>query len=218
MLYYFIRQGKMYNTHMTYKYPLRLNFRLIALAPKISIKDASDTEILYVEQKVLALKEAVKVFNNAKDKKLLYTMQANQIIDFGATYVFRDAQNNREIGSIQQEGMRSLFQASYIVMDTHQKHVYTIVQSNPMIALLDSVLSIIPFAELFTGFILNPTYTISKASSKGDPKASILTMKKKPSFFESNFTLSKDSDVAEGDEILLLLSALMIVQLEKNRG
>jgi hypothetical protein len=204
----------MYNGYMTYNYPLKLNFRLIALAPKISIKDASDTEILYVEQKVLALKEAVKVFNNAKDKKLLYTMQANQIIDFGATYIFRDTKSNDEIGSIQQEGMRSLFQASYTVMDKNKKQVYNIVQSNPMIALLDSLLSIIPFAELFTGFILNPTYTISKT----DSKKSVLTMKKKPSFFESNFVLTKDTNILEKDETLLLLASLMIVQLEKNRG
>ncbi len=199
---------------MTNKYPLKLNFKLIALAPKVSLKDATEKELFYVEQKVLALREAVKVFNNSTDKKLMYTMQANQIIDFGATYIFRDAKE-KEVGSIQQEGMRSLFQASYTVFDKNGPATFSIVQSNPMIAILDTIISIIPFAELVTGFILNPTYTIAKK----DDQAPILTMKKKPSFFESNFEITAhDADVSEEQEILLLLSSLMLVQLERNRG
>ena len=44
-------------------------------------------------------------------------------------------------------------------------------------------------------------------------------MKKKPSFFESNFEITAhDADVSEEQELLLLLSSLMLVQLERNRG
>ncbi len=199
---------------MKYAFPLKLRFRLIAVAPRISVVDAQEKEILYVEQKVFALKEAVKVFDNSQDKKLLYTQQADQIIDFGARYYFRSA-NNHEIGSIQQEGMRSLVQASYAVFDKKGKHSYNIVQSNPLIGALDSLLSIIPFVDLITGFILNPTYSVATK----DTNDHIITMKKKPSFFESQFdiTLLKE-DLSEEQEILLLLSLLMIVQLERNRG
>jgi uncharacterized protein YxjI len=196
------------------QYPLKLHFKLIALAPKVSLTDATGKELLYVEQKVLALREAVKVFNNSTDKDLLYTMQANQILDFGAKYNFTNAKNKDHIGAIQQEGMRSLVQASYLVFDKHDKQVYKIVQSNPMIAILDSIISIIPFAELLNGFILNPVYKVYA----GDSQTPILTMKKKPSFLESNFDITKDGELQEKDELLLMLSALMVVQLERSRG
>ncbi len=186
----------------------------MALAPRISVIDANNQEIFYIEQKVLALKEAIKVFDNQKDKNLLYTMQANQIIDFGATYIFKDAKNHRDIGSIQQEGMRSLFQASYAITDKNGVDSYTIKQTNPMIAILDSLINIIPFAELVSGFILNPTYAVTK----NDDQQVMITMKKKPSFFESNFELVKDQSIPEKDELLLLLSIAMLVQLERNRG
>ncbi len=198
---------------MTFTYPLKLNFKLIALAPRISVVDSKDQEIFYIEQKVLALKEAVKVFDNQKDKNLLYTMQANQIIDFGATYTFRD-KNGHEIGTIQQEGMRSLFQASYTITDKKGASLYTIKQTNPMIAVLDSLINIIPFAELVSGFILNPTYAVTK----NDSQQVIFTMKKKPSFFESNFEVINDEEISDKDELLLILSMLMLVQLERNRG
>jgi uncharacterized protein YxjI len=199
---------------MRFSYPLTLRFRLIALAPKISITDAAGKEIFYVEQKLLALKEAVKVFNNATDKDLLYTMQANQMIDFGATYIFKNAKTDDVVGSLQQEGMRSLVQASYQVSDKHTKPLYKIVQSNPMIAILDSIIGIIPFAELISGFILNPVYKVTK----NETDEQVLTMKKKPSFFESNFEITNTGNVSEKDELLLMLSALMVVQLERNRG
>lgn len=204
----------MYNRAM--QYPLRLHFKLIALAPRIKLTDAQGKELFYIEQKVLALKESVKVFNNEEEKDILYTMQANQVFDFGAKYNFTHAKTKEHIGAIQQEGIRSLFQASYLVFDKHDKHVYKIVQSNPMIAVLDSIISIIPFAELFNGFILNPVYKVYKGET--ETADVVLTMKKKPSLFESNFDITKDGDVNEKDELLLMLSALMVVQLERNRG
>lgn len=203
-----------YNTIMKISYPLRLSFKLIAFAPRVKVVDAEGNEIFYIEQKALAIRESVKVFNNEKDKELLYTLQANQVIDFGATYSLLNAKNDKKLGTVRQEGVRSLFQASYQVTDASGKDAFTIVQSNPMIALLDSLISIIPFAELVSGYILNPTYSISTTSSKKP----LLEMKKKPSFFESSFEISKKSEVSEEEELLLLLACMMVVQLEKNRG
>lgn len=196
------------------QYPLQLHFKLIALAPRIKLIDATGNELFYIEQKILALRESVKVFNNENAKNLLYTIQANQVLDFGAKYNFTDAKTKAHVGAVQQEGMRSLVQASYVVFDKHDKPVYKIVQSNPLIAILDSIISIIPFAELLNGFILNPVYKIYK----GESKEAVLTMKKKPSFFESNFDITKDGDLDEKDELLLMLAALMVVQLERSRG
>ncbi|MBA3723336.1 MAG: hypothetical protein H0W89_00385 [Candidatus Levybacteria bacterium] len=199
---------------MTNAYPLKLRFKLIALAPKVSLTDAHGKEILYIEQKLFALKESVKVFDNSIDKNLLYTIKANQLLDIGARYIFRDL-GEKEIGSTQQEGMRSLYQASYIVFDKRQTEVFRIIQANPMIAILDTILSFIPLADIFSNFILNPTYTISKKENE-EP---VLTMKKKPSFFESNFEITAhEIDITEEQELLLLLSSLMLVQLERNRG
>jgi uncharacterized protein YxjI len=199
---------------MNYSYPLKLRFRLIALAPRISISDNKGQEIFYIEQKVFALREAVKVFNNSKEKTLLYTMKADQILDFGAKYYFRTP-NDEVIGYVHQEGMRSLFQASYTVFDKNNEEVYKITQSKPWAALLDSLLSAIPFAELVTGYILNPTYNVTEK----DKNDLALVMKKKPSFFEAQFEINSiKTDITKQHELLAILSLLMIVQLERSRG
>lgn len=199
---------------MQYSYPLKINFRLLALAPRISVTDASGKEFLYVEQKVFALKEAIKVFDNEKDKNILYTIQANQIIDFGATYFFYNEKKD-SLGSITQDGMRSLYQASYLVSNKKEEPVYKVIQTNPMVGLIDSFISMIPFADLVTGFILNPSYTLM--SQDGDKP--LIHMKKKPSFFESEFEVTlAEEGLSKDEEILALLTLIMIVQLERNRG
>lgn len=199
---------------MSFDFPLKLHFRLIALAPRISVKDAKEKEILYVEQKIFALREAVKVYNNASDKKLLYTIQAEQIIDFGARYLIR-TENKKDVGSIRQEGMRSIVQASYEIADASGSPVYKALQKNPWIGLADTLVSLIPFAELLTGFFFNPVYTIAEKEN-GE---AIVTMKKKPSFFESEFEITlKDESLSEQRKELIVLALLMLVQLERQRS
>jgi hypothetical protein len=197
-----------------YTYPLKINFRLIALAPRISLTDAHGKELLYIEQKVFALKESIKVFDNEKEKNILYTIQANQIIDFGATYFFHTA-NKQNLGSITQDGMRSLYQASYSVSNKKEEPIFKVIQTNPLVGLLDSIINIIPFAEFITGFILNPSYTLME--NNGDKP--LMYMKKKPSLLESEFIItSAQENLSKDEEILCLLTLIMIVQLERHRG
>jgi uncharacterized protein YxjI len=199
---------------MKYAYPLNLTFKLLALAPQVSVIDANGKEIFYIKQKMFALKEAVSVYNNSTDKTLQYTIKTDQIIDFGAKYVFRTPEG-QVIGAVQQEGMRSLFQASYDVFDRQDQHVFKAAQANPWIALADSLLNMIPFAELLTGFILNPTYAITAK----DTQEQLMQMKKKPSIFEAQFAITpSQKEIQSEQETLALLSFLMIVLLERNRG
>ena len=160
------------------------------------------------------MKESIKVFDNEKEKNILYTIQANQIIDFGATYLFHTA-NKQNVGSITQDGMRSLYQASYSVSNKKEEPVYKVIQTNPLIGILDSIINIIPFAEFITGFILNPSYTLM--DNNGDKP--LMHMKKKPSLLESEFEITlAEENLSKDEEILCLLTFIMIVQLERNRG
>jgi hypothetical protein len=144
----------------------------------------------------------------------LYTIQANQIIDFGATYFFHTV-DKHSLGSVTQDGMRSLYQASYLVSNSKNEPVYKVVQTNPLIGILDSIINIIPFAEFVTGFILNPSYTLM--DKDGDNP--LMYMKKKPSFFESLFEITlANENLSKEEEVLSLLTFIMIVQLERNRG
>lgn len=200
---------------MAYTYPLQLNFKLIALAPRISVRDASGQSIFYVQQKVMALKEHVRVFANEQLQQQLYEIRADRILDFSARYYFRDMEG-RELGSIKHRGMRSIWKATYeIYAPGASEPTYKLTEDNPWVKVGDALLSDIPVIGMLTGYFLHPTYTLSHLQT-GSP---VLRLRKQPAFFESSFSIEKLDEGLEGEEeIRLLLAILMAVQLERSRG
>ncbi len=200
---------------MAIAYPLKLNFKLIALAPRIRVTDATGANLLYVHQKALAFKEHIKVFTNEQQTQQLYEIKADRVIDFSARYFFRDMLG-RELGSIKHRGMRSIWKAYYEIYapgGTEPTHYMT--EDNPWVKVIDSIVGEIPFLGMFTGYFFNPTFTVHRL---GDD-APILHLKKEAAFFESTFTIDRaDASLTAEDETRLLLAILMAVQLERSRG
>lgn len=201
---------------MLYNYPLQVRAKVLAIAPQISVIDASGMEILYIEQKIFALREAVKIYNNQKEKKQIYSIKTKQIIDFGAQYYFyKNSDEASAFGSIKEKGLRSLFKATYVIYDKSGTELFTISETNPWISLTDSVLSMIPYAGFLTGYFLHPSYEIIDILTN----KKVITLKKEASFFERQFRIDAvDNNLSSEMEIMSLLGILMMIQLQKNRG
>ncbi len=97
-------------------YPLDISFKVVALAPQISVTDASGNLVFYVKQKLFKLKEAVTVFADAQQTQPLYTMNADRVLDFSARYNFADLQG-MPLGAVKRHGMKSLWKARYDILD-----------------------------------------------------------------------------------------------------
>src|SRR5579864_4500031 len=94
------------------QYPLTLNFKVAAMAPQISVTDASGREILYIRQKLLKLRDKIKVYADSSQSQELYEINADRILDFSANFTFTDSQG-RTVGSVQRQGLRSFWKATY---------------------------------------------------------------------------------------------------------
>ena len=201
---------------MIYKYPLQIRFKILTFAPQISVTDNGGKEILYIEQKVFALREAVKIYNNGQEKKQLYGIKTQQVIDFGAQYYFY--QGTDEIaptGSIKEEGLQTLFKATYTILDKDDNPEFTITETNPWIKVADYILSLIPYLGMVTGYFLHPTYQVVDATSK----KLIMRLQKTPSFWERQFRIDMiEKGLSKENEIMCILGMLMLIQLQKSRG
>lgn len=200
---------------MSYQYPLQLNFKLIALAPRIFVREASGQSIFYVQQKVMALKEHVRVFSNEQMNQQVYEIKADRMLDFSARYTYRDM-SGREVGAVKHRGMRSIWNATYEIYGPGESEpAYTMTEDNPWVKVIDAIVGDLPVIGMFSGYILHPTYTVTHVAS-GTP---VLRLKKEPAFFESSFTIDKLDDRLTGEhEERVLLGVLMAVQLERSRG
>ncbi len=192
-------------------YPLHMSFKILALARQIAVTDASGSLVFYVKQKAFKLKESVTVFADATQTQPLYSINANKILDFSASYQFADNQGTT-IGSVRRQGMRSLWRAHYDVFDG-QNPVLVIKEENAWTKVLDALLGEIPVVGMFTGYLFHPAYLVTRPDG-----AVVMRLEKQPAFFEGKFIIQKQAELNQTEETRALLSLIMMVLLERSRG
>ncbi|WP_262148828.1 LURP-one-related/scramblase family protein [Chryseobacterium foetidum] len=194
-------------------YPLDFKFKLTTLASDFNITDKNGNAVAYVRQKMFKLKEDVVVFENDSKTKELFRIKANQWIDFNASYSLTEIATGKSFGRLARKGMRSIWKSTYDVLDTNDKAKFTITEDKAWVKFLDGMVGEIPVIGMFTGYFLNPTYTVRGIDGKDYFK-----LKKMPSMFGRRFQLDRMIDIDDEDESLVILSLLMMILLERARG
>lgn len=193
-------------------YPLKLEFKKLALAPQISVYDADGQLLFYVKQKLFKMKEAITVFADKEQTRPLYKINADRIIDFSARYHFKD-ENGIEIGAVKRNGRRSLWKARYDIFNGSEDPIMRIEEENGWVKVMDALVGEIPLLGIFGGYFFNPVYLVER------PDDSLaLKVVKNPSFLESSFTIEKETDLSEKEQLQTILGVIMMTLLERMRG
>jgi hypothetical protein len=193
------------------KFPLQLSFKILAIAPQISVTDATGALKFYVKQKAFKLKEAIKVFADAEQTRELYAIDADRVLDFNAQYKFT-ARDGRAAGAIRRKGMRSIWSAEYDIVAPNGQ-VLKLKEENPWIKVFDALLADVPVLNLFAGYFFNPAYLLTRANGE-----LVMRVQKLPAFMEGKFQIDTVGNVADDEVDTLLLSIFMMLLLERLRG
>ncbi|MGL6126692.1 hypothetical protein BBI01_21020 [Chryseobacterium artocarpi] len=194
-------------------YPLDFKFKISTLASDFNITDKNGSYVAYVRQKMFKLKEDVIVFNDETKSKELFRIRANKWIDFNASYSLNDIVDNKNYGRLARKGMRSLWKSSYDILDANDQPKFKVQEDNAWVRFWDSFVGELPIIGMFTGYFLNPSYTVTGIDGKAYFK-----LKKMPSFFGRRFQLDRLIDIDDEEESLVILSLLMMTLLERARG
>ena len=195
------------------QYPLTLNFKIAALAPQISVTDASGREILYVRQKLLKLRDKIRVFADSSESQELYEINADRILDWSARFVFTDPQG-RTVGAVQRQGTRSLWRATYDIQDASGRDLFQIVEEQPWLKVIDRYLEDIAVIGMFTSMFFSPTYGIQRL---GTGQAALRVTKQR-TFLSRTFTIDNlAGSLPESEEIATLLGVMIMVLHERRR-
>ena len=109
--------------------------------------------------------------------------------------------------------MRSIWKATYFILDAFDNQKYKVQEENAWVKIIDGFFTEIPILGIFTGYFFNPTYIVHDNNGK-----EIYRLKKMPSFFGRKFQLDQINDIADEDETLVVLSLMMMVLLERAKG
>ncbi|RRQ46185.1 hypothetical protein [Chryseobacterium sp. SC28] len=194
-------------------YPLNFKFKITTLSSDFNITDKDGNYVAYVREKIFKLKDDVIVYNDESKSEKLFRIKANQWIDFNASFTITDLVNGRNFGRLARRGIRSIWKSHYDILDENDQNKYQINEDNGWIKVLDGFVSEIPIVGMFTGYFLNPSYTVKDSAGK-----EYFRLKKMPSLIGRRFQLEKLIDIDDEDETLVVLSLLMMVLLERSRG
>jgi hypothetical protein len=190
-----------------------MSFKLLAVAPQISVRDANDAEVMYVRQKLFKLREEINIFADASQSQRIYGIKADQVLDWSARYHFSDAMG-QNLGALKRHGAASLWKASYDLLFGDQVE-FQIREESALVRFLDAVLGEIPFLGMFTGYLFNPAYRVTR----NNLNSPVMRMVKRPSLLEKNFQIEKvDASLTKEEEERLLLGLFMVTLLERSRG
>jgi uncharacterized protein YxjI len=165
-----------------------------------------------VKQRAFRLKEDVTIFADESQTQPAFHIKANQIIDFGATYAISTA-DGRPLGALKQRGMRTLWKATYDIIDDAGTAVGVIREKDALVKVIDALIGEIPFRGFVLAQWINPTYLIDDADG-----VTLLRLRKQPSLIERRFTVEQEAPVPPRLEPLVLPAVLMVVLLERGRG
>ena len=197
---------------MRVAYPLTLTFKFLTISSYIRVVDATGQLVSYVKQRAFRLKEDVTIFADEAQSRPLYHIKADRIIDIGATYSIVAA-DGQPLGAVRQRGMRTLWRATYDILDELRNPVGAVHEQNAWVKVIDGLIGEIPFLGFVIQQWINPTYLIDGADG-----TTLLRMRKRPSLIERRFTVEQGLPLPSRLEPLALPAILMIVLLERGRG
>ncbi|MDB4409137.1 hypothetical protein N9192_01135 [Akkermansiaceae bacterium] len=195
------------------QWPLKLSFKVLALASQATVTDANGKVVCYTKQKLFKFREHVEIFTDKTKTTLLAEIKTKKIIDWSARYHFTDA-NGGDIGSVGRRGWRSMWRAHYEVFNSGSDHPdLSIREENAAAKFFDSILGEIPIIGFFTGYFFHPRYAAAKSSGEV-----MMRMTKQSAFWEGRFLIEKPGEMTDREELNLIMSYLMMVLLERKRG
>lgn len=197
---------------MRVAYPLTLTFKFLTISSYIRVVDATGQLVSYVKQRAFRLKEDVTIFADEAQAQPVYHIKANRIIDIGATYSISAADGSL-LGSLRQRGMRTLWKATYDILDEAGNAVGLIREKDAWVKVIDGLIGGIPFLGFVIQQWINPTYLIDAADG-----VTVLRMRKQPSLIERRFLVEQETPLPSRLEPLALPAVLMVVLLERGRG
>jgi len=193
-------------------FPLDVRFKLLAIASQISVTDAQGALLYYARQKAFKLKEAVTVFGDEAQTRPLFRIGADRILDVSARYRIEDA-GGVELGALQRHGMKSFWRTHYDI-ELGGRPAFTIREENPWTKVLDGLFGGIPILGIFAGYLFHPAYLVSAAPDG----PVVLRVVKKPALLEGRFQIDRLEPSDDRTLEVAVLSALVMLLLERDRG
>ncbi len=193
-------------------YPLTYNFKRMALANKVTVRDASGNTLLYAHQKMLKLKEKILIYSDDTQSNMIGELNADRVIDFSPLLVFTAVNGQAQFG-VKRKGRQSIWRAHYEIIDTQEQVMFTINEANAWAKVGNALFTEIPIVGMFAGYVFNPRYTVTDTSG-----SVVGVIEKQPSLLESSYSFSCLNPEQNDPHQILPVAIFAVLTRERMRG
>lgn len=98
----------------------------------------------FAEAQRLKLREALTLYGDEGKTEPLVSINARQVIDFGATYDITDAASGQSLGALRRQGLRSSFvRDAWTILDPHGQEIGTIEEDSAWMGIIRRFVDIV---------------------------------------------------------------------------
>lgn len=113
--------------------------KLLSIGKKYYIKDEHGNNLFFARMEKFKLKPKIFIYSDDSQREEILTIAPRNIIDFNATYDVIDSRTGERVGSIKREGIWSMFQNKWNIMDANG-NIIGIAQETGFMALVRRLL------------------------------------------------------------------------------
>ncbi len=95
----------------------------LSLGNKYFLENGSGQPIGFCHQKLLKLKEDIRIYTDKDMNTEMLKIKQEQIIDFSGSYQVMDSQSGELIGILKRKGLKSMFKDEWIILDRDRNEV-----------------------------------------------------------------------------------------------
>lgn len=95
----------------------KIRKKVIALTNQYWIEDARGATLGYTKQKLLRIKEDIRIFNDATMTGELFRLQQEQVLDFCGNFAVVDSYTNTLVGKVRRNIMSGIAADEYLLFD-----------------------------------------------------------------------------------------------------
>ncbi len=93
--------------------------KMFSIGKKYYVKDGAGNDLLYARMEKFKLKPKIFIYSDDSQGEQLLAIAPRNILDFNATYDVIDSKSSTLIGSLKREGLHSVFQNKWNILDAN---------------------------------------------------------------------------------------------------
>jgi len=201
----------------------KLEFRrkiLVLAGAKIDVTDSATGALVgFIKMKAFKLREEIKLYSDTQQTQLLLSINARQIIDFGATYDVTPAEQQQTAFSLRRQGLRSTFVRDKWMIIGSNNDEYGFFEETGTFAIVRRYIAMIPFIGGlvdFVFFFMTIDYKLYVTSSGEQLHAATLTRKKNPFVIKYNTSTENMQTTIDPQIVVAAGTMLTIIEVTKN--